>query len=241
MIRRLINNFIDILYPKFCLICHSRVKDNDLDNLVCLNCWSKIKKNVPPFCRRCGRNIKDNPILKNICGQCQRIDFGFDRALSPCRYEGVLKELISQFKYQGKDYLGRTLSRLLIDFVREYNLELNLFDVIMPVPLHKRKLREREFNQAQILSEFLASKLNMELSKEELMRIRDTSTQTDLTDRMRWINVKDSFTVKKENNLKRKNILLIDDVLTTGATCSEAARVLKEAGAAVVFVLTLAN
>lgn len=241
MIKYFLRNFIDIIYPKTCLACGNLLKNNDLDNLVCLDCWSKIKKNPPPFCLRCGRNIKDNQIQKNICPQCQRIDFSFDRALSPCVYEGILKKLIFQFKYQGKDYLGSTLGRLLIDFINDYNLELKWFDLIMPVPLHKRKLREREFNQAQIISEFLASKLNMELSINDLVRIRDTTTQTDLTERLRWINVKNSFMVKNKDKLKRKNILLIDDVLTSGATCSEAARVLKEAGAGIVFVLTLAN
>jgi len=209
--------------------------------VVCLNCWSKIKKNLPPFCRRCGRNIGNTYILKNICAKCQRTDFGFDRALSPCVYEGVIKELIYQFKYGARDYLGKTLSRLLVDFIRDYNLELEPFNLIMPVPLHKRKLREREFNQAQILSEALASKLDMEVSTNELIRIRDTATQTDLTDKERWNNLKGSFMVTDKGKTAGKNILLIDDVLTTGATCSEAARALKKAGAGVVFVLTLAN
>lgn len=241
MLGRFINNFIDVIYPKTCRVCGNRLKTNSVDNLICLDCWSKIKKNAPPFCRRCGRNLKNNHFLKNICPQCQRTDFGFDRAFSPCVYEGVVKVLISQFKYRGNDYIGTSLSRLLIDFVEDYNLELKLFDLIAPVPLHPKKLREREFNQAQILSKCLAGKFGMELSTNNLIRVRDTSTQTDLADRERWHNVAGSFTVRDGSHLKRKNILLIDDVLTTGATCSEASRALKEAGAGVVFVLTLAN
>ena len=236
-----IGHFIDILYPKYCHICHNRLKSNDLNNVVCLNCWSKIKKNLPPFCRRCGRNIKNIHIAKNICAGCRRTNYSFDRALSPCVYEGVLKELIYQFKYGSRDYLGKTLSRLLIDFIKEYNLEVSLFDLIIPVPLHKRKLREREFNQAQILSEYLAAGLGIELSTKELIRVHDTRTQTELTDRQRWDNLSGCFAVSRDNKVKGKNILLIDDVLTTGATCSEAAAALKGAGAAVVFVLTLAN
>lgn len=241
MLRRFLNNFIDIVYPKHCLICYNRLKSNALDNIVCLDCWSKIKKNVPPFCNRCGRHIESKEFPKNICGQCQRINLSFDRAFSPCLYEGVLKELIHQFKYNSKDYLGHTLSKLLIDFIKDYNIELKFFDLIVPMPLHKRKLREREFNQAQILSDFVASEFDIELSRNHLVRICDTSTQTDLTDKQRWLNVKDAFMVRQENELKRKNILLIDDVLSTGATCSEAARVLKNAGCGIVFVLTLAN
>jgi ComF family protein len=141
----------------------------------------------------------------------------------------------------GKDYLGHSLSELLIEFIKVYNLDLKFFDLIMPMPLHKRKLREREFNQAQILSEFVASEFGMELSKNHLMRIRDTLTQTDLTDKERWGNVKDAFIVMQKEGLRGKKILLIDDVLSTGATCSEASGVLKQAGCDRVFVLTLAN
>lgn len=241
MLKRFLNNFINIVYPKHCFICHDRLKSNALDNIVCMDCWSKIKKNIPPFCNRCGRHMESNQILKNICGKCQRINLTFDRAFSPCLYEGALKEMIHQFKYSGKDYLGHTLSRLLINFIKDYNLDLKLFDLIMPMPLHQRKLREREFNQARILSDFVASEFDIKLSKNHLVRIRDTSTQTDLNDEQRWRNVKDAFIVKQESELKRKNILLIDDVLSTGATCSEAARVLKNAGCGIVFVLTLAN
>jgi len=241
MIKRLVGNFIDILYPKTCHLCHHQLKSNHLDNLICMDCWLKIKKNQPPFCLRCGRSLSSHRLGKNICVACQRLNFHFDRALSPCAYEGVLKELISQFKYQGKDYLSKTLSRLLLNFIEEYDLPFQLFDLVMPVPLHKRKLREREFNQARLLSEELAAKLKLKLTGNGLIRIRDTATQTELNERERWINMQGSFTVKEEGKLKGKNILLIDDVLTTGATCSEAARVLKKAGCGVVFVLTVAN
>jgi ComF family protein len=239
--RNLIWHFIDILYPKHCHLCHNRLKSNDLDDVVCLDCWSGIKKNLPPFCRRCGRNIKDNRITKHICAGCRRTNFGFDRAFSPCVYEGTIKELIYQFKYGSRDYLGKTLSRLLIDFIKEYGLEVSLFDLIIPVPLHQRKLREREFNQAQTLSEFLSAGLGLELSTKELIRVRDTATQTGLDDRQRWSNLSGSFAVGNTGKVKGKNILLIDDVFTTGATCSEAAAALKSAGAGAVFVLTLAN
>jgi predicted amidophosphoribosyltransferase len=205
MLRNFINALIDIVYPSTCITCRHRLRNRpSIDNLVCLDCWTKIKRNLPPFCHRCGRHWEISNPTKNICDECLKKSLYFDRAFSPCIYEGVIKELIHEFKYKGKDYLGVTLSRLMIEFVREYNLPMDGIDFIVPIPLHKTRLREREFNQ-------------------------------------RLLNVRDSFSVTKERNLKGKNILLVDDVLTTAATCSEAAYVLKNAGANSVLVLTLVN
>jgi len=240
MLRKVLNLLADIVYPKTCLVCKRNLKGIAcIDNFVCTQCWAKIKRNIPPFCRSCGRHL-EKP-LQNICPACVRRKLHFDRAFSPCVYEGVLKELIHAFKYQGKDYLGPTLSRLMIEFIEEYNLPMELLDLVIPVPLHRARLREREFNQAQILSNHIARKFNKKVLPDTLRRLRFTKTQTELEIDERLLNVKNSFTATQKEEIKGKNILLVDDVLTTGATCSEAAYALKEAGANIVFVLTLAN
>ncbi|MBU3958540.1 MAG: ComF family protein, partial [Candidatus Omnitrophica bacterium] len=210
-------------------------------NLVCIECWEKIKRNMPPFCHSCGRHLKMGKSLKNICPLCIKKLLHFDRAFSPCVYEGTIKELIHHFKYRSKDYLGLSLSRLMIEFIREYNLPLELIDFIIPIPLHKTRLREREFNQAQILSDYIAKEFNKEILHDSLRRLRYTKTQTELEETQRFLNVKGGFSVSRKEMIKGKNILLVDDVLTTGATSSEAAYALKDAGATIVFVLTLAN
>ncbi len=241
MLRRFLNTLTDIVYPKACLICKKKLRDIAcVDNLVCLECWGKIKKNPPPFCRSCGRHL-EKPIYRNICPPCVRRQPHFDRAFSPCVYEGTIKELIHAFKYQGKDYLGPTLTRLMTEFIEEYNLPMDILDLVIPVPLHKVRLREREFNQAQILSGHIARKFGKNDSHDSLKRLRLTKTQTELEMDERLLNVKGSFVTVKNEAVKGKNILLVDDVLTTGATCSEAAYALKDAGANIVFVLTLAN
>jgi competence protein ComFC len=165
----------------------------------------------------------------------------FDRAFSPCIYEGVIKELIHAFKYKNKDHLGYTLSRLMTDFIKEFRIPVEFVDFIIPIPLHRSRLREREFNQAQVLSEHLAREFQKPVACDWLQRLRATKTQTDLERNMRLINVRGSFSVKEPQLVKGKNILLIDDVLTTGATSSEAAKALKQAGAQVVFAMTLAT
>lgn len=178
---------------------------------------------------------------KNICPGCLKQKLHFDRAFSPCVYEGVIKELIHEFKYKSKDYLGQTLSRLMIEFIKEYNLPIDWIDLIVPIPLHKTRLREREFNQAQILSNHIAVEFKKSVSSDSLRRCRYTRTQTDLETGERLANVKDCFSIANTEEVRGKNILLVDDVLTSAATSSEAALALKTAGAGVVFVLTLAN
>lgn len=240
MLRNFLNAFADILYPKICLACKTKLKDkSSIDNLVCGECWGKIKKNPPPFCHSCGRHL-NNP-TKNICPSCMRKQMHFDRAFSPCAYEGVLKELILLFKYKNKDYLGTPLSRIMVEFIRDYNLPMDFIDLIIPVPLHKARLREREFNQAEVLSNHIAPIFNKRVLPDGLIRTRDTKTQTELEIKERLRNVRGGFTVRKSKDIESKNILLVDDVLTTGATSSEAAHTLKKAGAHIVFVLTLAN
>lgn len=242
MLGGLLTGLAELICPKRCLVCKNSIKEKPVvDGCICTGCWNKIKKNTPPFCHRCGRRLESRNFAKNVCPGCIRYQPCFDRAFSPCIYEGAIKELIHEFKYHDKEYLGATLSKLMIDFVREYNLPIDFMDSIIPVPLHKSRLREREFNQAQILSEYVAKEFYKPLLADALVRNRPTRTQTELADRERLSNVKDSFTVVKDGAVKNRNILLVDDVLTTAATSSEAARSLKNSGANIVFVLTLAN
>lgn len=242
MLKEMINGLVDIIYPKICLVCKKNLKaKSSRDNLVCLDCWTKIKRNLPPFCFFCGRHLDAVNSFKNVCFGCTKKQLHFDRAFSPCVYEGAIKKLIHEFKYKGKDYLGPTLSSLMTEFIKEYPLLVDYIDFVIPVPLYKTRLREREFNQAEVLSKSIAVEFKKHLLNNHLIRHRPTKTQTELEEKDRFVNVKDSFSVKEKESIKGKNILLIDDVLTTAATSSEAAFTLKNAGANIVFVMTLAN
>lgn len=239
---RLLGSLANIVYPKTCVVCKNKLKGiASIDNLICLACYGNIKRNLPPFCYSCGRHLEISHSIKNICLSCLKRPLYFDRAFSPTRYEGVIKALIHEFKYKNKDYLGSTLSRLMIEFIKEYNLPMDKIDFIIPLPLYKTRLREREFNQAKILSDYIASEFNKDVLNDKLIRSRYTKTQTELEENERLLNVKDSFSVSENKDIKGKILLLVDDVLTTGASCSEAAYALKKAGANIVFVLTLAN
>lgn len=239
-LRTHLKSLSNIIYPRHCTICKSNLATDSLDGLLCRQCWDRIKRNVPPICFRCGRHLEES-VINHTCASCRERHYHFDRAYSACTYEGVLKELIHQFKYTGKEYLGNILSRLLIEFINEYGLSLEPFDFVIPIPLHRRKLREREFNQAEILAGALALKFGLVLLKDGLLRLRDTSTQTELPKEERLENVKGCFAANPGVEFKGRNILLVDDLLTTAATCSEAAYVLKNAGCRQVLVLVLAN
>ena len=242
MLRKLCNGLLDIIYPRTCLCCRSKLgKSLSVDNIVCLGCWGKIRKNTPPFCRGCGRHLEREDFDKNICPRCLKNKPHFDRAFSPCVYEGVLKELIHSLKYKGLDYLGKTLSYFMVDFIREYKLPTDLMDMIIPVPLHTSRLREREFNQALVLSENIGKEFGIMVGTDVLKRVKATKSQTSLEDSERFSNVRGSFSLTKPDSVKAKNILLVDDVLTTGATCSEASLALKNSGAGMVIVLTWAS
>ncbi len=145
------------------------------------------------------------------------------------------------FKYNRKEHLGPVLSKIMIEFIREYSISTDSLDLVIPVPLAKTRLREREFNQAQVLAILISQEFNKKILCDNLVRIRHTRTQTELDLESRLSNIKGSFQLKQKGDIENKRILLVDDVITSGATCSEAAYVLKEAGAREVLVLTIAN
>ncbi len=241
MLAGLLKGLRDLIYPKTCLACKSRILEQEKQDFICLSCQNSIEKNLPPFCVSCGRGLEKKALNKNVCLSCSKKDLQFDRAFSPCVYTGVVKKLIHEFKYRGKDYLSKPLSAIMSDFIREYALPIEDLDLIIPVPLHRSKAREREFNQALLLADCLGETFHKQVVGEALKRHKQTKTQTTLKEELRFLNVKESFSVKDPRAIRNKHILLVDDVLTTGATSSEAAKTLKSAGAGLVFVITLAN
>jgi ComF family protein len=151
-----------------------------------------------------------------------------------------LKNLIYQFKYNQRTYLRKMFLQLIADFIEDYSLDIGQFDLIVPIPLFSSRLRERGYNQAQLIAELIADKYRIELSLNGLLRVRDTGHQTLLNEKERWTNIHGAFRIKHPAKFSGKNVLIVDDLLTTGATASEAARVLKNAKAKTIGVLTLA-
>lgn len=241
MVNSLVKSLKEILYPRHCLLCREKISFDDQKDLVCLKCLKEISPHLPPFCRKCGRGLTRENTANHICGECLDTRFYFERAWAACHYKKNARELIHQFKYKNKMYLSGPLSELMIDFIQQYHLPLNHCDYLIPIPLSSAKLREREFNQAQLLAKEIAGHFGIELLSDNLKRIRNTPAQADLDKESRWRNIAGAFGITNPDTIKEKTILLVDDVLTTGATASEASRVLKNAGAGAVYVLTLAS
>ncbi|MFZ5801063.1 MAG: ComF family protein [Candidatus Omnitrophota bacterium] len=219
MLRDFLNGLLNLIYPNHCLLCKRHSLDAE-PLILCQSCTDKLEKNPPPFFR------KGN--------------YYFEQCFSPFQYSGPMEDLIHLFKYRNRPQLAKPLSQIMIKFMEEYNLALKGFDCLAPIPLHPSKLREREYNQSELLAQPLAAAFNIPLSVGNLQRRRFTQPQSSLKKEARWDNVRGAFAVKEAAGFTGRKILIVDDLLTTGATCNEAARVLKESGAECVDVLTLA-
>ncbi len=239
MFKDLVQGLKSLVYPPHCLVCWNHVTAHSPGPGVCPPCQAAIIANRPPFCRKCSRHLGAH-INQRHCRQCRNAKPSFDFAWSACLYEDPLKELIHRFKYGQKTQLRRLFAEIIVSFIKEYDLDIAQFDVIVPIPLSSTRSRERGYNQAQLLAQELAKAFSIPLAENNLQRIRHTDPQSLLDEKQRWTNIKGAFTIRKLKNLRRKNILLVDDLLTTGATASEAARTLKDAGVGTVGVLTLA-
>lgn len=233
------DRLLAIVYPLDCFICGERIDHKEHDPL-CSDCFGKIRKIYPPFCAKCGTPLSAELTPVNICAECRGKHYSFDRAWASTSYEGIMRSCIHSLKYGRHISLGNLLSRILIDFAHRY-MDINLFDCIIPVPLHNTKLREREFNQSRLLAQPLAESFNKKLLLNKLIRIKYTLPQSELTSRDREENVRGVFSVNDPQSVKDKNILIVDDVFTTGATLNECASVLKKNGAGRIEVLTLAR
>ena len=236
MIRPLTEGFLNLIFPPNCLVCR-RLRNPQ--EILCSPCRDKILLNHPPFCRKCSRLAETG-----LCGPCRDRPPEFDFAWSACIYDEFLKHLLLQFKYHHKTACRHLFARLMIHFIEEYGLDIRQFDSLVPVPLFASRWRQRGYNQSLFLAEAIGHAYQIPVDKNILQRIRPTPSQTHLSRKDRWTNVSGAFRIKPNFDvqaLKNKKILVIDDLLTTGATASEAARTLKSSGAKLVGVLTLAT
>lgn len=237
-------HFIDIIYPPRCAICQKflwkdRAKVDQEELLFCQSCFDGFSKIISPLCPVCGKPFASEVEEDHFCEDCLRKRPFYDAARAPYCYEGGIMEAIHQFKYAGKSHLAQSLGPLLTSFARRWMNKTDGY-LMMPVPLHPRKLRERGFNQSLLLARYAAPLLGTELDFLSLRRIRYTQPQTGLKSEERRKNVRKAFEITDKKALKGRTIFLVDDVTTTGNTLNECARILKRAGSKEVFCLVLA-
>ena len=227
----MLNALVSLFFPPSCPVCGEAGEDG-----ICRSCMKGVRPIQPPLCTLCGAPFVSAVLPEHLCGECMKRERSFSIARSAGLYEGTLLEAIHLLKYRGRVPLARPLASILA-----VTVDCADYDIITPVPLHRRRLQERGFNQSLLLARYLAKESRLSLDYVNLRRTRATAPQTGLQGRERKSNVKRAFSVKKSMAFAGKRVLLVDDVYTTGATVTECSRVLKAAGAREVGVLTLAR
>ncbi len=223
---------LDVLYPPKCLVCGAFGRES-----VCPICRAAFRPVPAPVCNRCGETK-----LSNRCKQC---DSGVPRHLAQVRsagqFEGTLRDAILKLKYHDRPLIAPILGSFLAGFLKEKPFGEIIFDLVVPVPLDRARLRERGFNQSELIARFIAKKLQIPLDPTAISRTRRTRAQVDLNAEQRKQNVKGAFVVNSPASVSGKTVLLVDDVATTTHTGDECARVINDAGARAVFLATVAR
>jgi ComF family protein len=234
-----IDPLFSLLIPASCRICQRRIEAWGRVP-ICADCWESVQPYEGAECTRCGYFLQ-RPVAPGgvLCGLCRRGAFAFDQARSFGWYDKVLRGLIQGLKFDGFLPLARPLAGYLATALDR--MQGAAFDLILPVPLHTRRERQRGFNQAALLAKELARACAIPVGSKDCVRVRDTPPQTGLRAAARRKNVTGAFAVPRPEPVRDLRVLLVDDVLTTGATASACAGALQDAGARSVSVLTLAR
>jgi competence protein ComFC len=226
-----------LLYPPACTICSASVAAGEY---LCAECDAKITHIVPPFCAKCSEPFAGAISSAFTCANCAHRTLHFDAAVAAYRSRGIVRRVILDFKYGRQIHLRHPVARWLVAALDDDRLRGRRFNIIIPVPLHPARERQRGFNQAALLAELLSAHMSIQ-ARPALERIRYTTTQTAFDRAERMENLHGAFRLRKNADVRDLHVLLIDDVLTTGSTLSECARVLKEAGARSVHAATAAR
>lgn len=235
----LLDALLSVVYPLHCKLCGQFIARRQTGP-ICSLCWTEIELLEPPLCSRCGSLLNEIAFsAARLCPECLRRPPPFACARSAAAYRGQLREMVHLFKFQGRLDIGKKLASLLVTLYREAP-ELEA-EAVVPVPLHKKRLKARGFNQSEVLARELARRCRLPLANRALARKKNTPPQSELARHARRKNVARAFVAQSPFPLAGKRVLLVDDIYTTGSTVAECSRTLLAAGARQVAVLTLAR
>ena len=240
----LASGLVSLFLPADCKICGQALESLNF-SYICENCWDKVEWLRMPHCSRCGKpfpaSLASPEVPSLLCAECRRDSSPFKKVFAATLYEGVMKEAIHLLKYRRKKGIMERLEKILTTYFFNMDLPFSKFDLVVPIPLHRKKLKERGFNQAELLARVIATHFDLKLVKNDLKRVKATKSQTSLSKKQRLENIKGAFQFRNKDEFREKKILLVDDVYTTGTTVREAAKVLKKAKAREVYIFTLAR
>lgn len=236
---RWVNAGLGLGYPEVCQLCH-RARAAPEQCFVCPDCRAGVKFIEPPLCARCGLPYQGAITGPFECANCRESELQFRSARSAVAFNDQVLEIIHRYKYNRALWFEPLLAQWLIAAAAPL-LAQEQWDFIVPVPLHPAKQREREFNQAECLGRRLSRVTGIPLNGRLVRRIRATKTQTRLSRPERLANVRNAFAPRRGVCLQGQRVVVVDDVMTTGATTSACARALRQAGAGEVIVWTVAR
>jgi ComF family protein len=233
-----IRGVLQLLYPEVCLVCGGPLTTGD--RAFCPPCKAALLADPHQVCPRCASTVGAYVDLSEGCVHCREQRYHFVAALRLGPYEGSLRELILRMKYAAGETTAILLARVWADAMAPRLREVKA-DAVVPVPLHWQRHWARGYNQSEALAAALARRLEVPCQAKWLRRIRNTPPQTQQTPAGRRLNMRGAFRARAKPGLSGASVILVDDVLTTGSTCNEAARALVDAGAARVSVAVLAH
>ena len=209
---------LELIYPSVCGICEKIDKE-----YLCEECKEKLKK-------YCINEIED-------CKENKRVYYVYK--IKILRYEIIVREKIIEYKFNEKTYLYNTMEKIILNDEKICSF-LKKYDIIIPVPMYKKRKQSRGYNQTELISKKLAKDLKIESSNKVLRKVIDTKKQSTLTKKERIKNVENAFNVVNSKSIENKNVILLDDIFTTGSTLNECSRMLKLAGTKEIAILTIA-
>jgi ComF family protein len=233
------DDILDFVYPQSCPICQKHLGRDEKH--VCENCWKSLAILPAPFCPYCKSFFEEEESL--VEHRCIYLNKPKDRKILAVRslgtFDDYYQKLIHRFKYDKKIPLGKRLAARLGQAVA-FNADFTSCHLAIPVPLHRARHRERGFNQSEILAEGISEGTGIPVAKDILRRKKNTKDQTYLNAQQRAENVRGAFVVTKPGRANGRSVILVDDVMTTGATLNECAAMLQKAGAGRIVAATLA-
>ena len=224
-------NLIEILYPRRCPICNSIVKKR----LICKECLDSLDIIKPPVCIKCGKKLDSE--RDYYCSDCRSFEKAFVENRAVFAYKGEIRNAMYDLKYANRRENAEFFGEAIVQKYGRYIKGLGI-DVIVPIPLHKKRLRKRGYNQTALVAKYVGTGLDIPVNTELLAREQSTRAQKYLNNRERKNNVKSAFKVY-ENDVKYDRILLIDDIYTTGATLHYATKELMNEGVGAVYTITV--
>jgi len=235
----ILHDISSVIFPSQCLGC-AEILNAGENRIFCPACQAKVNVISGAICSVCGINFPDSPSPGHLCGDCLENKPFFSCARAVFSYDSFILEAIHRFKYHRDFAAGETLASFMADFAFP-DVNFSEYTMVMPVPLHIKKLRQRGFNQSLILAKAVGKKHKIPVDFSLLKRIRFTESQTGMNKDERRKNIRGAFEITAGEKIAGQNIILVDDVFTTGATANECAKTLLKAKAEKVAVLTLAR